>query len=108
MLKVEIKEGENVIEVQGTVVEILYDVGVLLKSIYDGLTDNDVKDLFEKKLKCFVNDGIYKMSNEELEELNKKKIEDLKKKAEEKKENAKKLVESLNELIKLLEKVAEK
>ena len=108
MLKVEIKEGENTIEVQGNVVEILTDVGVLLKSIYDGLNDNGVKGFFEENLKCFVNDGIYKMSSEELEKLNNENLERIlnKRKKEEKKEVAKKeIVEGLNELIKLLEKV---
>lgn len=98
MLNVKIDENGNSIEVSGNVVEISADVGLLIKVIYDGLESDKCKDFFAHSLKRFMNEEIYKKSDEELCEENKKKLE-------EKCDNSKKeLVKDLKELIEMLGK----
>lgn len=99
MLKVEMNEGLNSIEVCGNCVEICADVGLLIKVIYDCLEGKGNKEFFVDSIKQFMNDGIYAKTDIELEEINKKKgkqvkddlLGDLKELLKELKETAKEL-----------------
>ena len=83
MLKVEVTDGETNVLAMGNVVEITADVSILIKELYGKFNCKEVKEFFIDSLKSFLKEGLYKMSAEEIDALNKKKTEEIKAKAKE-------------------------
>ena len=77
MLKVEVNDGGTKILAMGSAVELTTDVCVMIKEIYEQLKFNEAKEFFIESLQTFLDEELYKMSGEELAELNKKKLEEL-------------------------------
>lgn len=104
MLDVKISKKEQKIRVEGNVIEIYTDVGVLIKAIYEGLDNEDVKKIFAENMTEFMTEKIYAKSSEELAELTKERVKKAKKEKEEEREKAKEeLMEVLKELLGIFE-----
>ena len=112
MLKVEVNEGDMKLLAQGSALDLTADVCLTIKELYEKLKFQQAKEFFIKNLKSFIDEGIYKMSGEELAELNRKNIEKAEAKAKEeaeKKEQQKKDFENdVKTMIDLMKKVLEK
>ena len=98
MLEVRMNKGETMINVCGSPAEIMSDMALLLRVLYEKL-DKDNKEFFEESLKRIVKDKIYAKTEEEMEELNKKQIDRLFSELL-KNENAEEVLKKLKDLFK--------
>lgn len=99
MLEVRINENETMVNVCGKPTEVMTDIVVFLKVIYERLS-KDGKEFFNECLEDIVKEKIYTKTHEELEEINKKKLEEEKKKADKEIEDIlNKMPEDLKELL---------
>lgn len=111
MLKVEVNEGDMKLLMMGNELELTADICITIKELYEKLKNEQEREFFIESLKSFIDEGIYKMSGEELAELNRKKreqAEEKEKEEAEKKEQEKKDFENdVKTLIDLVKKVLE-
>lgn len=71
MLKIEINKGETSININGTMADIMTDITILLRSIYNGLS-GEAKQDFEHDLETLVKTRIYAMSEEDIDKAAKR------------------------------------
>ena len=73
------EEGRCDLLVSGNILEITADVSMLIKLIYERLDDERHKKFFADNITVFMQEGVYKMSGEELEKHNQEKEKSKKK-----------------------------
>lgn len=82
MLEVKFNKEETMVNISGTMPEILSDLTLLCRIIHKKL-EGDAKEMFEYGLETLVKDKVYAKTEKEMDELVKKKKEEFVKKQEE-------------------------
>ena len=99
MLNVMLKDGQGIINIQGSATEILADITILLRSVWEELNkkDEDLAKVFEMFCNDFISSGaIFEKEDDDFEKAVKEKV----KQREDKKEDLKELIKELKELLK--------
>lgn len=104
MLKVEVNKDDMKLLASGNVLEITADVSTVIQELYEKFEKAKAQEIFIDSLKSFLDEGVYKMSDEELEEHIKKNVEEAKTKEEQEQKN---LENEIKTMIDLMKKVLE-
>lgn len=75
MLEVKINKKEIAININGNLVDIMTDLTILLRQVYNGLND-DIKGMFESHLKKIVEKRLYAIDEKQINEMAKKRMKD--------------------------------
>lgn len=106
MLNCMLKDGEGAVSVRGSLLEVMADVTILIRNVYEGLEGNTADD-FKKFVKELLPEIAF-ANVEELEKVNKKLVNDAKKELEESlkemeiEEGLDKIINDLGDVLKML------